>query len=293
MSGKASELMESVTAEIIRSIEEGIVNGKWEKPWTSFGYGLPLNAVTKNHYNGMNVLWLMMQRFRSSKWATYKQWESIGAQVRKGEKGIHGVKWVSKPCRHEKDEMCNNCGKLFPSTFVVFNAEQVDGYVDPDLIGEIHVNLEDRDPELDFFFENRPIDVQFDEAFNPCYVPSIDQVRMPEFTQFTDASSYYATLAHETIHWTGHESRLNREQSTGKLTDDYAFEELVAELGAAMLCAMLRITDHVRPDHAQYLSHWLKRLKEEPKALWKAASLASKAVEFVMESASVPSLQEA
>jgi antirestriction protein ArdC len=292
MSGKANELIESVTAEIIRSIEQGIVNGKWEKPWKSFGQGLPGNAITKNHYNGMNVLWLMLQDYRSSKWATYKQWESIGAQVRKGEKGTYGIKWVAKLCHHAKDEMCNNCGKMFPTTFVVFNAEQVDGYVDPELAQDIHINEERQNPELDFFFERRGIDVNFDERNNPCYVPSVDQVRMPLFSQFANASAYYATFAHETIHWTGHESRLNRNISTNNASDDYAFEELVAELGAAMLCAMLKISDHVRPDHAQYLSHWSSKLKQEPKALWKAASLASKAVEYVVDQSRVPAMQE-
>ena len=289
MGTKASDVMDKVTAAIIASIEEGLVDGTWKRPWTSNGVdglGIPTNASTGKPYRGGNifVLWLssLESGYTSSKWATYKQWEAMGAQVRKGERGTFGVKYTPLECRnHSKDEQCQRCGSVAVNSFALFNADQVDGYESTEEVTvERQTNPDGRVPALDAFFDSVGATIEYGRG-SACYMPAADRIGMPSFEDFVDADSFYAVLSHELVHWTGAESRLGRDLSGRFGSNSYAMEELVAELGSAMMCATLGITDTPRPDHAQYLKHWLEVLKEDSKALWSAASLASKAVAFL------------
>jgi len=279
MSTKSNEVMEAVASRIIASIEAGIVNGEWKKSWA--GGAIAMNAVTGNQYRGGNLiaLWVFGEDFKSGYWATYRQWQSIGAQVRKGETGIRLIKWSPVPCKdHGPEERCQSCGKMVPNVFTVFNAAQVDGW---DGNPENIRNEDERLADAEDFIKATGAAIEHSDEGRAYYRPSTDSITLPRFESFTNAEAYYATAAHELIHWTGAESRLNRDME-GKWGDDsYAGEELVAELGSAMLCATLGISENPRPDHAQYLKFWVGRLRDDYRLLWNAASAASKAVQYV------------
>lgn len=280
--GKANEIMEGVAERLIASLEQGAVTGEWKRPWV--GGQIATNAVTGNQYSGGNliVLWILGEDFGSQYYATYKQWQSIGAQVRKGERGIGLVKWIAKECTdHGSDVMCSNCGGGFPSAFTVFNSTQVDGWE-----GETQ-NEDARRFDLDHYFASTGATINQVAGGNASYNKRSDEVTVPAFDAFESAEAYYATLGHEMVHWTGHSSRLNREYGEKFGDDAYAYEELVAELGSAMLCATLGISDAPRPDHARYLKHWVNVLKSDYRSLWKAATAARKAVEYITAHAEV------
>jgi len=289
---KANELMEQVTERVIKSIEEGLVAGKWTKPWRSNndGFYAPSNVITKKRYSGGNFLWLMWlgneSGFASGTWGTYKQWESIERQVRKGEHGTKCIKWVERRCKdHGPDEGCNKCGQMFPSVFTVFNECQLADY-EPKPVDQLEEkpNKDERIRSIDDFFASLGGTVNHRSGGMAFYSPRTDSITMPEFEDFIDATYYYSTLSHEFAHWTGHESRLNREGITKANTSQeiYAREELIAELSATMLCAVLGIEEQPREDHAQYLQAWLQHLRSDKGAIFKAAAKASKATEYLL-----------
>lgn len=301
---KSQEVMENIADTIIKSIESGLVAGRWEKPWIGQGNladGIPVNAITHKNYTGGNVfyLWIMgwSLGYTTNEWATYKQWDSIDAQVRKGEKGLHVIKWIPKVCKdHAADESCHSCGRMIPFTFVLFNADQVDNYESPAKKAQDEfepLNADQRIESIDKFFGSLGSTVEERAGDVAAYSLTSDKIVVPLFEQFVDSGHFYSTLAHEHIHWTGAKSRLDRDMSGRFGNDSYAAEELVAELGSAMLCGLLGIEDKPRDDHAQYLAHWVRILRDDHKKLWTAASLATKAVEFVQSLAKVDELQPA
>jgi antirestriction protein ArdC len=279
---KATEIFEAVTAQIVAAIEEGQATGSnWTPPWSTLN-SIPTNATTHKAYRGGNVivLWITesARGYATSEWATYKQWEAAGAQVRKGEKGTSLVKWSSIKCKtHGPEERCLKCGRLVPFGFTVFNAAQVDGYEAP-AVPERPVI--DTIAAADAFFAATGADIR--HAGGRAFYASVgDYIQIPEVADFLTTDGYYSTLAHEATHWTGHSDRLDRTFGKRFGDDAYAAEELVAELGAAFLCATLGVTVEPRADHAEYLASWLKCLKAEPQALFDAASKAQKAVDFL------------
>lgn len=287
MNNKAQQVMEDVAKSVIKSIEEGMVSGEWHRPWK--GGEIATNAVTGNQYSGGNliVLWVMGEEFGSQYYATYKQWQSVGAQVRKGEIGTTLVKWIVRECKdHGDDVTCNNCGRGIPSAFTVFNSTQVDGW------DGLVQNQEDNDIDIDAFFASTGATIKQVAGSGAFYNKTEDSITVPTFESFESSEAFYATLAHETIHWTGHENRLARTFGDRWGDDKYAAEELVAELGSAMLCATLGISDAPRPEHAQYLKHWVGILKNDYKLLWTAASKARSAVEYVTTLAKKEAKQE-
>jgi antirestriction protein ArdC len=277
---KTQDKQAEIVAEIIRQIEAGAED--WIMPWQVLADTMvPTNALTGKRYKGSNNLWLAMvavaSGYTTGYWATYKQWVELGAQVRKGETGTFGVKWsavVDRRTRGTEDEKM----VLIPSGFTVFNAAQVDGWKAP----EIEANSVNTDSTCERFFANIGAEVVYGGG-RAAYMTGADRIVCPEIGAFTETGAFYSTLAHEHIHWTGQSSRLDR--VFGKRFGDhaYAMEELVAELGAAFLCAHLGISQAPRPDHASYLAHWLQVLKADPSALFTAASKAQAAVDFLLE----------
>ena len=266
---KGSDVMSAVVADMITRIEAGAVS--WTMPWHHTGEGyLPINVITRNPYRGGNVMLLLMMgdSYSSNEWGTYKQWNELGAQVNKGEKGTHCIFW--KLIEPKSD---TEATRMFPNSFVVFNAEQVEGYMPPPT-GEHMTNYERAD-----FFTAIPFK---ERAGNPAYSQTNDVVYMPASHAFVSEPAYQATLAHELTHWTGHKSRLDRLSIARFGSNEYAAEELVAELGAAFLCAHLGIATEQRQDHAAYLSSWLAGLKAEPKMLWTVASKAQAALDHLI-----------
>jgi len=214
-------------------------------------------------------------------WATYKQWQSIGAQVRKGEEGTAVM--FFKPLQVKDRETGEDATIPMMRTFTVFSADQVDGYE----VEGIELSEAERIEGADQWVANTGADIRHNNIGGAFYKPTADWIQVPHLESFkasehsTQVENYYSTLFHELTHWTGHQSRCKRDLGNRFGSSDYAFEELVAEMGAAFQCALLGITNEPRADHAQYLNSWIKCLKSEPKAIFKAASLAEKAVQYI------------
>ncbi|MBA5775652.1 DUF1738 domain-containing protein [Stappia sp. F7233] len=289
MTAQRIDVYTQVTNNIIAAIEAGA--GDWQMPWHRSGEGLnrPVNIDTNNAYRGINVvsLWAAAQArgFGTGTWGTYRQWQNNGAQVRKGEKASLVVFYKEFDVEEATDDSETEQGKrLMARASWVFNADQVDGYAAPSL-------PEPTDPvqvldKAERFIAGTGAVVRHggSRAF---YRPSDDIIQMPERERFlgsetsTATESYYATLLHELTHWTGHDRRCDRQFGKRFGDDAYAMEELVAELGAAFLCADLGVTLIPRPDHAAYIDNWLKVLKVDKKAIFTAASQAAKATDFL------------
>ena len=264
----------------IAQLEQGTC--PWRKTWkgSNLGFALPLRHNGEN-YQGINILalWLAAQQkgFGSPYWMTFKQAKSLGACVRKGEKASF-VFYVGQ-AEKERDGKAETF--TFTKTYCVFNAEQIDGLPSEYLPAPMEaINLDDRNAKAEKFIANTGADIRHggNSAF---YARREDYVQLPEFAAFENAEAYYGTTLHELTHWTGSENRVERPK--GKRFGDaaYAMEELVAELGAAFLCADLQISDKPRADHASYLAHWVEALKVSPKLLMSAASAATKATAYL------------
>lgn len=269
-----------ITQKFIDAIEAGL-EGKWERPWSSVAQsGLPVSLSTGKAYRGINVWILLMEAmtkgYADNLWGTYNQWKEKGAQVRKGEKSTMVVLW--KPVTKETDDG-NEKSFMITRGFNVFNVAQVEGYEMP--VRETIESTNERIAHVEEFVAESGADVRHggNRAF---YVPSMDFIQMPMLEQFNDTEGYYGTLLHEMVHWTGNKARLDRDLNTNRFGDEaYAFEELVAELGASFLMAEFGIVDEPREDHAKYLKSWLKVLQNDTKAIFTAASQAQKAVDFL------------
>ena len=271
-----------VTDTIIAEIEAG--TPPWRKPWTGSAKGI---ALPKRHnggaYRGINILmlWVVAAKFGfvSSRWMTYRQAKELGGQVKGGEKSTTVVKYGTFTRANEQgvDE-----DVPYARAYRVFNADQIDGlsdeyYVRPSAPRDLGTEA---DPELAAFFAQTGAEIITSEDPRAYYSPANDQIHMPPISTFHNAAGYYATLAHETIHWTGSEKRLERIKKFQN-REAYAFEELVAEIGACFLGAQIGVA----PDFAQsaaYVAGWLQALKEDKRAIFRAASEAQKAADFVL-----------
>lgn len=291
---------ETVTANIINAIEQGA--GEFRMPWhrATTADAMPCNAATGSEYRGSNVLTLwataMGKGYGSNRWATYKQWAAMGAQVRKGEKAAVGI-YYNVLERDNADT--GDVDKIpFARPFFVFNAEQVDGYAMPDAAPRVDQTTVNATADAAVAATGAKVTHSGTRAF---YRPSTDEVYMPPRDAFIGTATsnpteaYYSTLLHELTHWTGHDSRLARDPSRSKRFGDeaYAGEELVAELGAAFLCARLNITIAPRVDHAQYIASWLKVLKSDNRAVIRAASDAQKAADYILAASQSQTLKVA
>ncbi len=289
-----SDIFDRITRHIVEAIEAGA--GAFRLPWhvTGSPHFRPQNVVSKSGYRGVNVLvlWVTAEArgYRSGAWATYGQWQQLGAQVRKGEKSTPVVLWKESDRKRQEEEHADkSAGGMFATGYSVFNAAQVDGYY-PLVTGSLSEG--ERVAKAEAFFAGIGADVRtgVDVA---CYDPCEDAVCMPPFSAFREPAGYYSVLGHEMTHWTGAEQRLNRDLSTRFGSDAYAMEELVAELGAAFLCSSLGLSNDPRPDHAAYLASWLKVLKQDKRAVFTAASHAQKAVDWLTAASSAEHTQAA
>ena len=282
------DVYSKVTNKIIADLERG--NLTWLQPWQS-GHAAgnisrPLRAGGKA-YRGVNILMLwasaMECGFNSPLWMTYKQAAELGGQVRKGEKGSLVV-YADTYTKSGTDDKGEDVATTIPfmKGYTVFNSEQVDG-LPPHFYATTAADNQDiqRIEATEQFFAATGATVKHggSQAF---YSPSQDIVQMPEVSTFKNSESYYATLAHEMTHWTRHETRLDRDFGRKRFADaGYAMEELVAEIGAAFLCADLGITPETREDHAAYVASWLKVLKDDKRANFTAASHAQRAADHL------------
>jgi len=303
----------AITDKIVAAIEAGA--GAFQMPWHRPGlvFTIPKNAATQQPYRGSNVLSLWIdaeeKKFEHQVWATYRQWQEAGAQVRGGEKGSLIVKygeWTRKtdavavssttPTSDVESDI-DGTKRMFAKAAWVFNIDQVDA--DAALRAQVlpsapaRIDLTERLAHVDAFVAAIGVEVR-DGGQRAFYrhrdsKGEGDFIQMPPRDLFmgtptsTPTEAYYSTLLHEEIHASGAEHRLNRQHGQRFGDHAYAFEELVAELGAAFLCAELEITNTPRPDHAQYLAGWLEVLKGDTKAIFSAASFATRAVAWLAD----------
>jgi antirestriction protein ArdC len=280
-----SDIYQRVTDQIVAMIEAGA--GKYEMPWHRAA-GIPMNAISRKPYRGINtiMLWASAQvaGYPFDIWATFKQWKEIGANVRKGERATSIMFWKISDLKDKEDGDAEDAAgqeqhrsRAFAKGYAVFNAAQVDGY-NPPVIPLLPAA--ERLAHAETFFAGLNADVRHGGT-KACYVPSRDQIMMPEFEVFRSGVAYYSTLAHEVTHWTGHEKRCARDLRSRFGDEAYAAEEMVAELGAAFLAADLDLTPEPRPDHAGYIASWLKALKNDKRAIFTAAGKAQAAVDWM------------
>jgi antirestriction protein ArdC len=270
-----STIYHEVTNSIIEQLEKGAA--PWIKPWSADSTA-DKNIVSQKPYAGINRLILgmssMCQSFNTPVWGSFKQWQALGASVRKGEKGTKIIFYspVTKENKATGDSETYNLIKAY----FVFNASQVDGIeITPVSVPDTPFNSI-YEAEQRIAKTGAIISHGGDAAF---FSPSLDKIQLPNKVTFQDAGSYYATAFHELTHWTSAKTRLDRTLGTKFGNPEYAFEELVAEMGAAFLCQDYRIKGELR--HAGYIQHWLKACRSDDKAIFKASALAQKAANYI------------
>lgn len=261
-----------ITETILTALKEGA------RPWEQcYRTSLPLRN-NGMRYKGINLLRLMVESerkdYQSPFWITFQQAKQMGGNVRLGEKSTQIVffKTIEKGDKNNPDE---KVVIPIPRTYRVFNFDQIEGVDKAGLKNKIEPLA-----EAEQFFDCLPAIITSTQD-TPAYIPSDDRIRMPIISRFDSAEKYYATLGHEYIHWTGHKSRLDRRDDSSK--EAYAFEELVAELGAAFLLPQMSLEPLVNDEHAPYISGFIKVLENDEKALFRAASRAQKAADYLIE----------
>ena len=284
MEEKTKEQMEKIIASME---EQQTKNENWSPCWVKLGTGRPINFTTNEFYTGSNTFFcnleMMSNNYPTNQWATYKQIKAlkIPFDVR-GQSSITLVRIVQIPLKDKDNQpMLDSNGKpkFFnkPKYFNVFNISQVKGL--EHLIKTVEVpNKATTIENVQKFIDNCQANIKFggDQAF---YKPSEDYIQMPNMDRFNDSYGYYSTMLHELVHWTKKEGRSFRHQSSNR--SGYAFEELVAETGSALLCVMLGIENEPRPDHAKYLNSWIKAIKDNPKVIQQAFSQSQKAINYL------------
>lgn len=279
-----TSVYERITQQIIHAIESG--TAQYRMPWHSRGAdsALPVNAVTRKPYRGVNILCLSAQAaertYPSHLWATFNQWKELGANVRKSEKATLIVFW--KFWRDEEEaegEDRKGNQRCMARAYFVFNAAQVDGYALPE-IPTIPEATRIASAETFFAATGATIKEQGNRAF---YRPATDEIVMPPFTHFKKAEYFYSTLAHEVTHFTARPERCNRTEALAVRfgSEAYAMEELIAELGSAFLSADLGLALEPRTDHAGYIENWLGVLKKDNRAIFAAAAKAQAAIDWL------------
>ncbi|TPL98332.1 zincin-like metallopeptidase domain-containing protein [Mesorhizobium sp. B2-3-10] len=285
---KINDLYNTVTATVIKQLEDGVP--PWVRPWKDdqlHGVGMiPTNLVTGRRYSGGNILllWMTAQAlgYHNLQFCTYQQLSSIGASVKKGEKATYVIftKHVMRKGDGEEDGKPGTIVKTYP----VFNLSQLDK-VPADYLGpQQSAEPEPQDQGSPKVKLARGCGVHVQHGGNrACYIPSKDEVQMPAPSTFVDDEAYWQTLMHEFTHATAHEKRCGRKLGKRFGDEQYSFEEIIAELGSAFLCARLNIEAGFRS--ASYIESWLKVLKQDNRAIFTAASYAGQAADYLWNTA--------
>lgn len=284
------------TARVLAALERG--TAPWRRPWSVAGGQMPRNATTGAPYRGINAFHLLWAGFESPWWMTFKQARALDACVRRGERGTTAVIWRRSRKRltageaderrargdrvHVDEDGSSYIELVVARTFVVFNAEQVDG-LDPSLLPQIEPPTWDPIEKAEAIlagYQGPRLTVGGPRA---SYSVATDLITMPDRGRFEHATDWYATLWHEAVHSTGHPDRLARDLSGTFGSTTYAREELTAELGAAMLCAIVGIdSPPLIEQQASYLDSWHRALSADPRLLTVAAQRAQRAVDLIL-----------
>lgn len=269
-----SRMWESVVEKMIVALEAGVSTGKWQQPWS---VSIHKNAITGRSYAGGNALRLMFSGEECPFWATPKQWMAAGYNI----KGAKCTGMIYSPGAREKtgEDGVTTVKFFVPQIYLLINGSKVtdmEGNPYKWERGQINPEI----PEVDAFFAKHNPQIVHTDMTAAYYSPTRDHINMPPINSFVDTVSYYAVLAHEMIHWTA--PRVKRDASQySKDIKARAFEELIAEFGAAIIGSQLGLSTDVREDHLQYLASWLKALKEDKDVLRRAVSAASEAVTYL------------
>ena len=274
------DLMSSVTDSVTNKMET--CGASWLKEWVG-NSSLPINCENGKQYNGINLFILLGEEKTSGKWGTYKAWDRLGKQISKGQ---HGTKIIYfKSIKSKTEVNPNGTAKFYPMmrTYTIFNESQTDGY-------EINIEGDGQtfaQADADQWIKKSKavIDYKNTSAF---YNPTKDKIGMPPMESFfktddaTAEQNFYGTLFHELTHWTGHKTRMNRTLANGFGTEAYAYEELIAELGACFQSVEFGIEPlEINADHKKYIASWLKALKGDVSFIYKASAQANKAVRLI------------
>ena len=268
---------EVVTESIIKQLESGVA--PWRKPWRT---EMPANLASKKEYRGINVFLLASLGYGSRYWLTYRQAQTLGGSVRKGEHGSKVVFWKIDEYRKEDKETgeTENRKSILLRYYTVFNLEQCEGIKSPEPTRVI-APLE----QCETIVNSMPNPPGFEQDSRAFYRPSTDTVGVPARSAFDSAEEFYSTLFHELTHSTGHPLRVGREgimEHNPFGSEDYSKEELVAEMGAAMLCGMAGIQSRTLDNSASYLQSWINRLRSDSRLIVSAASQAQKAADYIL-----------
>jgi antirestriction protein ArdC len=293
------DVYQEVTDKIVAALEQGTV--PWRKSWTPEFKGAKLTRPIRANgqaYNGVNVLLLWGQQaamgYTNNQWMTFKQALEFKACVRKGERGtmvVYADRMVKTRTNAAGED--ESYAIPFMKAYTVFNVDQIDGLPDRfRAAAPAPLHEHERNARVDNFVSATGATINHggDRAF---FSEGENRIQMPHLGQFDDSEAYYATLLHELTHWSGSARRLNRTFAKRFGDETYAAEELVAELGAAFLCADLQVSDKPRADHASYIASWLRALKSDKRAIFTAAAMASRAAEYLGEFSAAAVLPEA
>lgn len=288
-----NEIRQNITNQIIAALAAG--TAPWRRPWASdSNAGAPSNAASGKRYSGVNPLLLQIAAehfgFKGKYWGTYRQWSELGGQVMSRPSHVRSGEWGTqivfcKPCKKTREENGQEIEDKFwlLKTFTVFNIDQVTSEaVDKFRVGNQPITqeqVEERYQQADDAIEATGADIRHggNKAY---YQPDDDFIQMPNRQQFAHGE-YYETAFHELTHWTEHPSRLNVDRT--KPENSYAFCELVAELSSVFISGELGLpVEQTMGNHASYLASWLQELKGDTKFIFKAASQATKAADYVL-----------
>src|SRR5712692_2030221 len=270
-----ASVYEIVTSRILAELEKGQV--PWRKPWRTLP---PANLISKKPYRGINVFLLALAGYGSQYWLTYRQAQALGGKVRRGEHGTKIVFWKFDTYETESaDGESEERKAAFLRYYTVFNLEQTEGL-------KALLALPPASPieSAEAIVKGMPNPPAFEQDAQAAYIPSRDVVTMPSRTAFDSQAEYYSTFFHELTHSTGHKKTLAREgfdtpQKFG--SDSYSREELIAEMGSAMLCGVAGIEQGTLANSAAYLKTWIERLKSDSRLVVSAASAAQKAADYI------------
>ena len=288
-SGPRTNFYDDITDKIIAELEEGRL--PWVQPWGTAAVQAPLampcNASTGRQYSGINVLILwgavIQQGYPTQHWLTFRQALSLGGNVRKGERGttvVYADRFTPEDEKRRAREAEEDANSIpFLKRFTVFNAAQCEGLPDDIAVEAPPPPPGLIEPRVEELIAATGIDFRIggNRAF---YVPCLDYVQVPPPQAYFEPINWHRTALHEMGHATGHVSRLARDFSGSFGTKKYAFEELIAEISSAFCCASLGIVPTVR--HADYIGSWLEVMREDSRAIVRAASQASKAADWLL-----------
>lgn len=283
---KQDEFYNEIASQLIEQIETH--GADWCKSWINTSGGFASNGLSGKEYNGFNLFILGMKQakmgYPENVWLTFKQGKEKGLRITKGEKGTRCFFFnffeKENPATGKKESI------PFLKPFTVFNVAQFDGYEAPKKQAD-KPNPVQAIAQADAFVKASGADIREIDLNQAYYSLNGDFINMPPQTSFIDidgasaTQNYYGTLLHELTHWTGEKSRCNRDFANRFGSQAYAFEELVAEIGSAILCVKLGIENQPQANHAKYLNNWLKILKEKPRSVTTAFSKSRQAVEFL------------